>query len=142
MSDKSYRVTLTITTDATVYDKTARANADAIDSIVEKLLAEHEGSAITVTATTGEIVTVRENSDKPRAKRGAAVADELAALKAKVEAMGAQPLAAVVEVAALTGAERAALDGSPGMAEMIQDIVMPGRRVKANAHTHDADDAA
>lgn len=136
MSDKQYRVTLTITTDATVYDKTARANADAIDGIVEGLLAEHEGSAITVTATTGEIVTVRAQSDKPRAKRGSAVAEELAALKARVEAMTHPPdVMPGYPAVADEGATVAAFDVAVGAADKT------GKRVKANAHMA-ADDAA
>ena len=75
MTDKQYRVTIQIACDATVIDKTARANMGAVDDIVEKLMDGNAHSAVTITVTeAANIITVREKSDKPRAKRGAAVA--------------------------------------------------------------------
>lgn len=132
MSDKIYRVTLTISCDATVFDKTSRANAGKIDDLVEKLTADHKDGAITVSATAGEIVTVREKSTTPRAKRGSAVADELAAMKAQIAAISA---GSVMEIApALTDEERAALNPAGLTMESVVaviDAAATGRRVKA-----------
>jgi hypothetical protein len=65
MADKVYRCVVTISCDASVIDKMARANMGTIDDFVERLLAEYVDTAISVTATDAEVVTVREKSAEP-----------------------------------------------------------------------------
>lgn len=87
MADKVYRRIITLTSDATTHDKTARLLMEALDTIVEELEKKLKDGAITVTATPGEIVAVREKSGKPRAPRGSVIAATLAALKEQVDAL-------------------------------------------------------
>lgn len=115
-----------------MFDKTSRANAEVIDDLIEKLMEDYKHDAITITMTDKGIVTVREKSTTPRAKRGSAVVDELAAMKAQIAAMSA---GSVMEIApTLTDEERAALNPAGLTMESVVSVIdaaATGRRVKA-----------